>query len=498
MTQTESKTFLKKNKQEISAPKTKSPIEKISPVKSSVQKAESTLPVIKEQTMPPETVMFNSPAEIVEKETSVELDESQNYLSNIQFNFKGDFKLEKFQSKNKFDNGNIISGNVISISDDFVGVDVGYKSIALIPKEQFADREGNLSTEMGKEEEIYVERLEDSEGQIKASKKKFEIVHIWKQVQEAYKKETTIEGTILEKIKGGMRVDVGVNAFLPDSQVDLKPILNLEEVMGKTFDFKVLKYNKKRANIVISRRALLEMDRLEKRAENLKKIAKKGNIVKGIVKNITDYGEGADFIIGETFYYAGEAYCALESIQASGLPAVLTVAPMGENIMRDNVEIVECLQELEQKGANIVGMNCFRGPTTMMPYLREARKKIKCHMAALPIPYRTSEENPTFFNLPDYPNCNCPSPHGRTFPTALDPLFMNRYEVRSFAEEAYKIGIKYLGVCCGANPMLIREVAEAMGKKPAACRFRENMKQHFIYGTNKRIKTHISGYGNKA
>ena len=208
--------------------------------------------------------------------------------------------------------------------------------------------------------------------------------------------------------------------------------------------------------------------------------------------------EGADFIIGETFYYAGEAYCALESIQASGLPAVVTIAPMGENIMRDNVEIVECLQELEQKGADIVGMNCFRGPTTMLPYLREARKKIKCHMAALPIPYRTSEENPTFFNLPDYPNCNCPSPHGRTFPTALDPLFMNRYEVRSFAEEAYKIGIKYLGVCCGANPMLIREVAEAMGKKPAACRFRENMKQHFIYGTNKKIKSHISEYGDKA
>ena len=293
MTQTDSKIFLKKNKQEISAPKTKSPTEKTSPVKPSVQKAESTLPETKEQKKHPETVLFNSPSEIVEKETSVELEESQNYLSNIQFNFKGDFKLEKFQSKNKFDKESIISGNVISISDDFVGVDVGYKSIALIPKEQFADREGNLSTEIGKKEEIYVERLEDSDGQIKASKKKYRIVHIWKQVQEAYKKETTIEGTILEKIKGGMRVDVGVNAFLPDSQVDLKPILNLEEVMGKTFDFKVLKYNKKRANIVISRRALLEMDRLEKRAENLKKI-KKGNIVKGIVKNITDYGAFVD------------------------------------------------------------------------------------------------------------------------------------------------------------------------------------------------------------
>ena len=208
--------------------------------------------------------------------------------------------------------------------------------------------------------------------------------------------------------------------------------------------------------------------------------------------------EGADFIIGETFYYAEEAYCALEVIQQSKLPSVVTISPMGENIMREGTGIVECCQELEQKGADVVGMNCFRGPETMMPYLRDIRKKIKCHMAALPIPYRTSEKNPTFFNLVDDNNCSCQAPHGRAFPTALDPLYTNRYEIRKFAEEAFDLNIKYLGVCCGASPMLIREVATAMGKVTPACRYREKMENHFIYGSHKDIKKHIKEYGSKA
>ena len=94
---------------------------------------------------------------------------------------------------------------------------------------------------------------------------------------------------------------------------------------------------------------------------------------------------------------------------------------MGENTMRDGVSILDTMKELEQRGADVVGMNCFRGPDTMMPYLREARKVLKCHMAALPLPFRTTEEHPTFFNLPDEHGCRCPAPHGRTFPTALDP-----------------------------------------------------------------------------
>ena len=208
--------------------------------------------------------------------------------------------------------------------------------------------------------------------------------------------------------------------------------------------------------------------------------------------------EGADFIIGETFYYAGEAYAALDEIKKSGLPSVITIAPMGENIMRDGVSIVDTCKELEQRGANVVGMNCHRGPNTMMPYLKEIRKAIRCHMAALPITFRTNDKNPTFFNLEDKNGCTCPAPHGRPFPTALDPMYCNRYEIRKFAKEAYSLGVKYLGVCCGAAPIHIREVAEAIGRKVPASRYREKMENHYMYGTNKRIPKHISDYGNKA
>jgi len=145
--------------------------------------------------------------------------------------------------------------------------------------------------------------------------------------------------------------------------------------------------------------------------------------------------EGADMLVGETFYYAEEAYTALEIIQKAGLPSVITIAPMAENIMRDGVSILETMKELEQRGADVVGMNCFRGPDTMMPYLREAREVLKCHMAALPLPFRTTDEHPTFFNLPDENGCTCPAPHGRTFPTALDPLYCNRYEMRELAKK---------------------------------------------------------------
>ena len=208
--------------------------------------------------------------------------------------------------------------------------------------------------------------------------------------------------------------------------------------------------------------------------------------------------EGADFVVGETFYFAEEAYTALEEIKKSGLPAVLTIAPMGENIMRDGVPIVDTCKELEQRGADVVGMNCFRGPNTMFPYLEKIRKEVTCHMAALPIPFRTTEKQPTFFNLDDNNGCTCPAPHGRTFPTALDPLYCNRYEIADFAKKAHALGINYLGVCCGAAPMHIREVAEAIGRKVPASRYSEKMSNHFMYGTNERIPEHISGYGDKA
>ena len=208
--------------------------------------------------------------------------------------------------------------------------------------------------------------------------------------------------------------------------------------------------------------------------------------------------EGADILVGETFYYAGEAFKALEVMKKSGLPTVLTISPMGENVMRDGKSVVDTCKELEQLGADVVGMNCFRGPDTMLPYLKEIRKAVKCHVGALPIPYRTTDTSPTFFNLPDNNGCSCPAPHGRTFPTALDPMFCNRYEIGKFAKEVYNNKINYIGVCCGANPMLIRETAEAVGLTVPASKYRENMSNHFMYGTNKRIPKHISDYGDKA
>ena len=208
--------------------------------------------------------------------------------------------------------------------------------------------------------------------------------------------------------------------------------------------------------------------------------------------------EKADILIGETFYYAEEAYTALKVMKETGLPSVITIAPYGENIMRDGVSILDTCKELEQKGGDVVGMNCHRGPNTMLPYLKEIRKELKCHMAALPITYRTTDEHPTFFNLPDNNGCTCHTPHETTFPTALDPMQCSRYEIGQFAKEAYNLGINYLGVCCGANPMLIRETAESVGLTVPASKYRENMENHYMFGNNKRIPKHIKDYRNKA
>lgn len=208
--------------------------------------------------------------------------------------------------------------------------------------------------------------------------------------------------------------------------------------------------------------------------------------------------EGVDYFIGETFYFAEEAFAALETIQQSKKPAVITIAPMGENILRDQWDIIDACKELEQRGADVVGMNCFRGPNTMMPYLAKIRNAVSGHVAALPIPYRTTDRQPTFFNLDDNCGSSVESPHGRTFPTALDPLYCNRYEIRKFARDAWNNNIRYLGVCCGAAPIHIREVAEAMGRKPPASRYSENMQKHFMYGTDESLPEHITSYGDRA
>ncbi|ASK61554.1 homocysteine methyltransferase [Virgibacillus phasianinus] len=207
--------------------------------------------------------------------------------------------------------------------------------------------------------------------------------------------------------------------------------------------------------------------------------------------------EEVDFVNGETFYYHEEALIAFEEIRKQNLPAVITLGLMGENILRDGYTVDESCKLLSEKGALVVGMNCFRGPDTMQPYLAEIRKNVDGYVAGLPIPYRTTEENPTFFNLPDG-GCGCNLPTETTFPTALDPLYHNRYELAAWAKEANDIGINYLGLCCGASPAMLRAVAEAVGVETINSKYSPDMEKHFLFGQDKTLKEHNLNYRLKA
>ncbi|MDQ0300401.1 betaine-homocysteine S-methyltransferase [Salibacterium salarium] len=207
--------------------------------------------------------------------------------------------------------------------------------------------------------------------------------------------------------------------------------------------------------------------------------------------------EGVDFINGETFYYHEEAVIALEEIQKQGLPAVVTLGLMGENILRDGYTVEESCKILSEKGALVVGMNCFRGPNTMQPYLKGIRNEVEGYVGGLPIPYRTTEEHPTFFNLPDG-GCSCSLPTETTFPTSLDPLYHNRYEIAGWAKEAKDIGINYIGLCCGASPAMIRAVAEAIEYETINSKYSPDMEKHFLFGKDKTLKGHNLNYSKKA
>lgn len=207
--------------------------------------------------------------------------------------------------------------------------------------------------------------------------------------------------------------------------------------------------------------------------------------------------EGVDYINGETYYYHEEALIALEEIKKYDLPAVITLGLMGENILRDGYTVEESCKILEDNGALVVGMNCFRGPDTMQPYLEKIRKNTTGYVGALPLPYRTTEENPTFFNLPDG-GCSCHLPTDTTFPTALDPLYHNRYELAEWAKEAHDSGINYIGLCCGASPAMLRAVAEAVGLETINSKYSPDMEKHFLFGKDETLQEHITEYKTKA
>jgi betaine-homocysteine S-methyltransferase len=191
---------------------------------------------------------------------------------------------------------------------------------------------------------------------------------------------------------------------------------------------------------------------------------------------------GVDFIIGETFSYAEEALTALEIIKQTGLPAVITLAIHRAPETREGWSIAEACKRLQDAGADVVGLNCIRGPRTMLPLLHEMVPAVGVPVAALPVPYRTHPEEPTFQSLrdPDYEDF----PSGIPFPTALDPFTCNRYEIADFTREALDLGVGYFGVCCGASPHHIRSMAEALGRTPPASRYSEDISKHAFFGTD--------------
>lgn len=197
---------------------------------------------------------------------------------------------ELFESSIKELNvGDVVEGTVVQINPESVVVDVGYKSEGIIPLSELADENGEIKIEVGDKIDVLFERRENENGLIGLSKEKADRQKIWNGLEE----DAVVEGRIISRIKGGLSVDIGVTAFLPGSQVDLRPVRNLDKLLGETFEFKIIKLNKRRGNIVLSRRVLLEEQRESQRKKTLRSL-EEGQEVDGVVKNLTDYGAFID------------------------------------------------------------------------------------------------------------------------------------------------------------------------------------------------------------
>jgi betaine-homocysteine S-methyltransferase len=204
---------------------------------------------------------------------------------------------------------------------------------------------------------------------------------------------------------------------------------------------------------------------------------------------------GVDYIIGETFSYAAEALIALDVIKRAKQTAVITLAMHQADVTRENWSVADACKRIADAGADVVGLNCIRGPATMMPLLRQVREAVTIPVAALPVPYRTSENEPSFQSLCD---THWHFAQGaRPFPVALDPFTCNRYEIAEFGKQAFDMGIRYLGVCCGAGPHHIRALAEAVGKHPPASKYSADMSKHAFLGSDQRIKQVQKDYAGK-
>ena len=201
---------------------------------------------------------------------------------------------------------------------------------------------------------------------------------------------------------------------------------------------------------------------------------------------------GVDFVVGETFRFGAEALIALEAIRAAGVPSVMTLAVGTDPRTREEWSLAEACRRMAAAGADVVGLNCIRGPQTMLPLLPDIIAAVDVPVAALPVPYRTHDAEPTFQSLRD-PDCEL-LPDGRPFPVALDPFTCNRYEVVDFTVRAAELGVTYLGLCCGAGPHHVRAMAEALGRTPPASRYSADMSKHAFFGTEASLRQHNQEY----
>jgi len=185
--------------------------------------------------------------------------------------------------------GELITGEIIKIDEEYVLVDIGYKSEGIIPIREFMDTDGKVTAKAGDKVDVVLEKKENDDGVVTLSMERAKKIKVWDQIRDIQNSDGTIQGKVIHRVKGGLSIDVGLPAFLPGSQIDLQPIRDLDSLVGKVMELKILKYNKRRNNIIVSRRALLEEERLKRKAVTLS-LLKEGSVLKGKVKNITDYG----------------------------------------------------------------------------------------------------------------------------------------------------------------------------------------------------------------
>jgi betaine-homocysteine S-methyltransferase len=197
---------------------------------------------------------------------------------------------------------------------------------------------------------------------------------------------------------------------------------------------------------------------------------------------------GVDYVVGETFGYVEEALVALDVILQSRLPAVITLTFHRATETREGLTPEDACKRLADAGAAVVGLNCSRGPKTMLPLLERICPAVDVPVAALPVPYRTHDKEPTFQSLRD-PECES-LPMDMPFPTALDPFTCNRYEIADFTRTARDLGVSYFGVCCGAAPHHIRSMAEALGRRPPASRYSPDLSKHAYFGSDTTLRQH--------